>query len=1174
MGSKIPTVNIGLYDPFNALQTLQPILDAKVHLTNIHWRKSSVEPLRSIAKLPITFFEETPKNFDQNELGPIPKLDQVPVEKRKDAVLKMLSVPYIRCMLIQCNDVEAYRATARPLIREWYKSNITSSNSPVHAYLILYGDDSKAQHRLFEKLKVDFESEFTSDKCIFIKSNFEDPAHEHELWGTVNLAFKQSVLASFAARLDILRSFQTKLSSIDEIKENTTLFLAVQDGIASQFLTMHLFEEAKTEYETLRGMITLHQDNPDLFPEQSWSDQDPHAMEKFMTQLYLFPSSTTKVSLYDAKSFIFAKIFVIFEALADSASSLSLSSIRVAACLQELQNYIHEILRDFNTHPEDHFKLHEWAYMMVNDVLSLDICLKVATLEPDEAGESNQVSERFGELLLLQRSSLLDLGQSYDYFISGVLTDIRMSSVSERKEIDYEPLKKVMESEKSFQDHFILLTETALNHFSVSNRPRTVDALSIDIALLDYENKQYEKAAIVLSTCPEFYSSQGWDVIGYSLLEAYIDCLENMDEKCDFFTAGDEAIVKSELLSQCYIDVLSSLKMHENSLPPTLIKKAVDHLSTTTAGPGKEQVSDVEDFFAVSPDVYVTCTGDDIYQVNINLTSKIPHQISLKDVKLILENARGETLEFEGSSLDVCSGSCTVPLSTTAIQFGSFALATFTAKFGPISMVHIFDGESKKHVEVLPVSKCLKMNIGTSTEIDLNVKPVSVFIDTDRAITDLVLKVWRQSHTFSIQEGVILKSDNGHETPSDFSEDTISFDALEQNKSYEVIIPFITPENPKIKTLDLCASLAYKIDGSPRLQTVTKSIDPALSIAVSVQDIFKSDGLYSRFTIGVADTDLPVRIITVDLDESDGFAVCSPLKPGPLVAFAEQPGNFFFKIIEKADGHPSSEEFLDLNIRYREISEEMSEIWKSQLTNDLAAKGLENYIDILCHSSSTLKFDCNEYVLNQKLKVLNVDMFLKSSFRAIPDQDRSLVYSIFDERIQNGVQLSYEDLVWKDKLLKIKVLIPCVEVIHTVELKTDSNQNHMALGDEITATLDITSLVSSRVEARSEKPDGKKLVLFQDEQSPLNRYSVEVLPNQDTWLINGKTRFVIDIDKSDKKQHIYPSVKLSLIPLRVGKLALPKIKITNMNMNSKNEYLMEVDYKNESETINVISGSI
>jgi hypothetical protein len=45
-----------------------------------------------------------------------------------------------------------------------------------------------------------------------------------------------------------------------------------------------------------------------------------------------------------------------------------------------------------------------------------------------------------------------------------------------------------------------------------------------------------------------------------------------------------------------------------------------------------------------------------------------------------------------------------------------------------------------------------------------------------------------------------------------------------------------------------------------------------------------------------------------------------------------------------------------------------------------------------------------------------------------------------------------------------------------------------------------------------------------------------------------------------------------LIPLKVGKLTLPRIKITKEDISFKlDEYALEIDYKNENETIYVVS---
>lgn len=102
---------------------------------------------------------------------------------------------------------------------------------------------------------------------------------------------------------------------------------------------------------------------------------------------------------------------------------------------------------------------------------------------------------------------------------------------------------------------------------------------------------------------------------------------------------------------------------------------------------------------------------------------------------------------------------------------------------------------------------------------------------------------------------------------------TLSTNELEANTSYEVVIPYIISGAINTTILDLKAQISYETEHGDRSQTVAKYLDTSFSIAVSVQDIFKNTGLYAKFSIGTADIDFPIRILSTDLESNEKYEV-------------------------------------------------------------------------------------------------------------------------------------------------------------------------------------------------------------------------------------------------------------------------------------------------------------
>jgi hypothetical protein len=1158
MADEEPMARIGFYDPFSIYDEVKDRIQTKVHLTNLHWKESANDPLRSIPQLAVRFEEEKPKGFDNNSAGPLSQISELSLDDQIGKVVDFTSIPFVRLMFVTADGLDSYRSKVRPLMIEWKTSCVEKAHGPVDWYVVYTGDDSKAHAKVFEKLKLDFETD-TDRRCFMMRTNFATTLEENEFWGQFSSKLKDSMLSIFTTRLQILSAELQTLINGGKLKNNIGVFLVIKEAVAAQFLTMSLYEKSLEQYDGLSSSIN---ELREFFQHQEWSPENMNLVESFMSATRLFQKGRHEPSLFALRAYIFTRIFKIFEAFADSAPSLSLASIHNAEFLRRLRLFILETTKDFQDSAHS-FQVQEWGYKVVDEVLSLDLCAGITNSENTET-ESPQLSERCGELLLLQRSKLLEVGQAFEFHINGILTNLSLSEVFSRDEISYGPLKTILESTESFEEYFVKLTEAAIGHFNVCDRPRSVDALSIDIALLDYQKEQYGKAAVVLSTCPSFYGSQGWELIGLTLLEAYIGCLENLDDDSPVFEEGGN-MARSFQMLQSFVLVLTLAKQNADSVPKNLIAKAIDYIINNEVS----QPLELNKFFTVTSSTYVTPLENDLYELAITITNQFNTSIELSDVKLTLETLEGDTIDFSIGKSTLESGATKMSLTTSSIQTGTFTLSTFTAKLGNIRLTHIFEGDEKTEIFIFDSPNSLSLDIATSSEVHLGAKPISVIISTAVQISSMTLKVWRDSHTFILKNGCKIKSESDHSLDNfTILQDSIKIEQLDGPGAYEVIIPYTTQENSKVSIMELYASLSYDVNGFRRRYTAKSSLDTSLSIGVSVQDIFKANHLYCKFSIGTSEPDHPIRVISADLEPNENYDVCTALKPTPLVAFGEQPVNYFFQISNKADLYPCDHDLLTLTVHYREIKHEVIQVWRAHLHEQLRASSLESYSILLDRCSEFIEFDYDQFILNKTVSVSISNTYHQKYFKSIPPEYRQRVYDIFSQSANATFQVD-DDFPFKNRKLIIDVSIPSPEVIHTLEIKFHESMTHAVVGEELRATLSISSVVNCN--RKKKEPNGKKQVQFDGEQTPLNKYMVEVLTNQDNWVINGKTRHVIELDRSHRGVFDFPDTELSLIPLRAGKILLPKVKVDNLNLGSKNEALMEIEYKNENETIFVVS---
>jgi hypothetical protein len=1141
MGTRIPPLKVGIYDPFEAYPKIQQKLAEKVQLTNLHWRKTKSDALRSIPQLPYEIVEETPRFFDKHTPSTLSKISDG--GSAMDDTLNLLRTPYTRLMFIQCDNTDVYRSQVRPLITAWKENNIKQSHCPIEWNLVFLQTDSssKSQQRVFEKLKTDNPDVDSVDHCVLLKLTYLNNLEENESLGVLSSRLKASVLYSLSKRIEILEA--ALLTAKDPL-----LKFALKEGVSRQFLNFHLFEDALRQYSQL--LVTL---KSDLQLVKS-HDNELKRLDSIIKTNTIFESASTEPSLFSLTSFIFSRNFLILESLSLNGS-MSVSSLHIGELLKRVQLFVSDVRTIFGKSIE----INEWIYQLIDDVFSSEVCSRILrTIDQDTDESLLQISDKFGELLAFQRSVLLLLGSSLKgYQINGILTDVLTAEFSEA-EIRNEELKRVLSTREQFESKFFELTESAIRHFGLAGRPRAVDALSIDIALLDYQNSQYEKAALVLSNCPEYYGSQGWKFIGYSLLETYIDCLEHMDANDEFFTTPKESV-----LAENYVSLLSSMKegsvVSSGSLENTLDKLTRLELTGSST---KEIKYGFDELFTVDVKPYVTPLGSDTYSINLSLKNSSGLELKLKDLRLSMVNENTNKVIFSAPEATLDTMINTVELKSSNVSIGDFKIESISAKFGPISLFQEFSDKPETTIFASPND--LEIKLDHSTRLNLGIKTFSVFIKTFEDISDVNLRFNQLGGFLELDDSIILfQGDNLLHKFSD-TED-LRYPILEALNTYELVIPF-KQHSVASKLMELFVEVKFfSSDGVLKSQSITDHLDTTLKVEISVQDIFKFNSLYTKFSIGTSDANIPIRIIDVDLKSGGDYNISTALKPQEAVAFAEQPGNYFFKLDKTNDLKVNNN--LLLSVEYRDLSKEISTVWKAILWQELKRANFQIFYRLII-DALTLEVDYTAYELDSVITFIN-KRFNRSILKYIPfAKERSEIENILHKFLSETHPRAVPDTSANNQHLAINVPIPTVELLQEYELKLEHSKIYTTLGDELYSKLTIKSILS-----KHESTTAKK-VSFRDQIS--NKYEIEIIPNNDAWLINGQTKFSFEVHKNseDNKEEDFKekTFDLCLIPLKVGKLTLPRIKITKEDISFKlDEYALEIDYKNENETIYVVS---
>ena len=156
---------------------------------------------------------------------------------------------------------------------------------------------------------------------------------------------------------------------------------------------------------------------------------------------------------------------------------------------------------------------------------------------------------------------------------------------------------------------------------------------------------------------------------------------------------------------------------------------------------------------------------------------------------------------------------------------------------------------------------------------------------------------------------------------------TITFAGLPVDTTAYIRVPY-SVEND-LKDIVVRVEVTYTTSEGDFTYASNSKISILLPLAINVQDIFKQNTLFSRFTIGTANS-VPLRIFNCYLEGNEDFCVDSPALTGTeLDVFDLQPLSFISRIRKRLDhqkgvgkGEPIKRR-LRLQIQFRCLDEEI-----------------------------------------------------------------------------------------------------------------------------------------------------------------------------------------------------------------------------------------------------------
>lgn len=442
------------------------------------------------------------------------------------------------------------------------------------------------------------------------------------------------------------------------------------------------------------------------------------------------------------------------------------------------------------------------------------------------------------------------------------------------------------------------------------------------------------------------------------------------------------------------------------------------------------------------------------------------------------------------------------------------------------------------------------------------------------------------------------------------------FGALKSKHSLTMRFPFSLEQDLALVSLKL--EVNYKTTaGETYYLSKFLSVPVALAVGVNVQDIFKHDTLFSRFSVSSASSS-PLRILRTELLESDLFESSSGHPPSSnLMVFPKQSANFLFRVKRKPGVSRStkrSSKVMHLKLHYSQLHAEIEELISTLVTKLLGqSSSLSPFVrtvraivvDHVRHNLDAMDLERAALlgvVATGFLSKIQWAVNLKG-LATLPKTGEDVGAAI--AAVMNDWQTSNPRLpiptatIANKPSILIPVEIPSIPVVHTADIRLDQTFTSPFPGSSgadksggMAPIVSVNQILQATLYLKWTRLWDTSPPRKEDDYQ---EFSYEVTAPAETWLLGGRRKghFVIPhsslTDVKDEETWLpisstpetEASIPLVLIPQREGWLPYPSVDIrevpleagqTDQQQQQAQQQGLEIDWKNIGETVRVIGG--
>ncbi|KAK2027807.1 hypothetical protein LX32DRAFT_563581 [Colletotrichum zoysiae] len=767
-------------------------------------------------------------------------------------------------------------------------------------------------------------------------------------------------------------------------------------------------------------------------------------------------------------------------------------------------------------------------------------------------------------------------------------------------------LHAALDDRDGFYRLYETLTDKALRHYTVANHTHAVKTSMADLAVLKYHLGEYGPAASYFYMTTPFFGENSWSLLELSMLVMYSRCLKELQRKDEFVRVGlklltkaaaaeNEKLQRRKLLSLgdrlevqypdksaiagFLDDILSVAKTLSNE-----VRVPLGHLFTQVEVVGPPEYHNGRDCFSLTVKLYSLLMDDlSLEKATIRLSRTTPG--GAKEVwlhtsepnilkpgvnKLLLTSTTNVSGHYKIDRADLICNKVDLHWERDVNQTPSKNTQIF--RLSDLGLYRPAGGLTCR----LTAARNIQLDKNSSVDLELSTGWNSIKSCT------LSVKPSTGGLRIISTEAEFLGPAFEYEKPLEAG--LFRFGAIDASTTMKMRFPYTIEQD--VPNISVRVELTYTTEDGTYYYSSTFSVTVALALGVNVQDVFKHNALFSRFSVSTASLS-PLKLFKTELIDSEVFAAHSAAPASKSVmVFPRQPASLLYRITRKVTGtiKPKTQRTLYLKLYYSVLMDEIVALIEKSLTEAIQPLPISSFSGLLIGriiaemKSSLSAYDLERAALLGEVPTSFISTFLSrhvfEGLGLIPGSgvDASTALKQFLRDWQSThPKLAIEEIELARRSIIIPVDVPSIPVFHSIDIQLPPSEERL-----VGSTVAVNQLLSANLRLRWTRiwdtavSDGKGI----------NRdyeFSYDITAPGDTWLIGGRKRGhfkSLGVDKTDAKfgeSELY--VPVLIVPLREGRLPYPNVEIREVKKEDNEETAghHEIDYQNIGETVRVVT---